>query len=285
MECRRSTRDRSRGPKAKPPPEQLPGKKKKPAAKKITTNVKDNSPLDATGNDGGVPVDATGDDVDEPSDAPGDDGGEHVVDATCDDVDEPLDAPGDDGGKHVVDATGDDVDEPLNAPGDDGGQHVDATGYDVDEPLDAPGHMHHPQFKKPYKSDMLYLKQLNHPSPTNPQTLTQPPTSNETAKPNEKDSSYSSSSDSSTSSSNSNRDQSQSSKSKKKGTAELLSENKDTSPMIKGMDVMESEAAKYKFEREKKVLMLAAFRTFQTDSNFMWNGSYACSTLGQEESI
>ena len=187
MERRRSTRDRSRGPKAKPPPEQLPGsKKKKPAAKKeITTNVKDNSPLDA--------------------------------------------------------------------PGDDGGQHVDATGYDVDEPLDAPGHMHHPQFKKPYKSDMLYLKQLNHPSPTNPQTLTQPPTSNETAKPNEKDSSYSSSSDSSTSSSNSNRDQSQSSKSKKKGTAELLSENnKETSPMIKGMDVMESEAAKYKFEREKK---------------------------------
>jgi len=44
---------------------------------------------------------------------------------------------------------------------------------------------------------------------------------------------------------------SQSSKSKKKGTAELLSENKDTSPMIKGMDVMDSEAAKYKFEREK----------------------------------
>ena len=260
MERRRSTRDRSRGPKAKPPPEQLPGKKKKPAAKKITTNVKDNSPLDATGNDGGVPVDATGDDVDEPSDAPGDDdGGEHVVDATCDDVDEPLDA-----------------------PGDDGGQHVDATGYDVDEPLDAPGHMHHPQFKKPYKSDMLYLKQLNHPSPTNPQTLTQPPTSNETAKPNEKDSSYSSSSDSSTSSSNSNRDQSQSSKSKKKGTAELLSENKETSPMIKGIDVMESEAAKYKFEREKKVLMLAAFRTFQTDSNFTWNGSYTCRTVGQE---
>ena len=35
MERRRSTRDRSRGPKAKPPPEQLPGsRKKKPAAKK-----------------------------------------------------------------------------------------------------------------------------------------------------------------------------------------------------------------------------------------------------------
>jgi len=72
---------------------QVPGsRKKKPAAKKeITTNVKDNPPLDATGNDGGVPVDAAGDDVDEPSDAPGNDGGEHVVDATCDDVDEPLD--------------------------------------------------------------------------------------------------------------------------------------------------------------------------------------------------
>jgi hypothetical protein len=39
---------------------------------------------------------------------------------------------------------------------------------------------------------------------------------------------------------------------KKKGTAELLSKNKENSPMIKGMDVMESETAKYKFEREKK---------------------------------
>jgi hypothetical protein len=340
--------------------------------------VKDNSPLDATGNDGGVPVDATGDDVDEPSDAPGNDGGEHVVDATGDDIDEPLDAPGDDGGEHVVDATGDDVDEALDAPGDDGGQHVDATSDDVlddKEPLDSTGNeddgnkqvdatgddggqhvdastgddgdkqvdgatgdegdndnvsndgnnrfvctivnhpgpcgwkiahqcicedyevpiqckgnvnesclrlvhpecmrlwervsssaitpldpslqfnlvcpMHHPQFQKSYKSDMPYLKQRNHPSPMNRQTLTQPPTSNETAKPNENDSSYSSPSDSSTSSSNSNRDQSQSSNSKKKGTAELLSENKETSPMIKGMDVMESEAAKYKFEREK----------------------------------
>ena len=38
MERRRSTRDRSRGPKAKPPPEQLPGSRKKNfAAKKITT--------------------------------------------------------------------------------------------------------------------------------------------------------------------------------------------------------------------------------------------------------
>jgi hypothetical protein len=108
--------------------------------------------------------------------------------------------------------------------------------------------MHHPQFKKPYMSDMPYLKQRNHPSPMNCQTFTQPPTSNETAKPNEKDSSYSSPSDSSTSSSNSNSDQSQSSKykkkDKKKGTAQFLSENKDTSPMIKGMDVMASEAAK-----------------------------------------
>ena len=85
----------------------------------------------------------------------------------------------------------------------------------------------------------------------NRQTLTQPPTSIETEKPNEKYSFYSSPSDSSTSSSNSNSDQSQSSKYKKKGTAELLSENKDTSPIIKGMDVMDSEAAKYKFEREK----------------------------------
>ncbi len=249
--------------------------------------MKDNSPLDATGNNGGVPVDATGNDVDEePSDAPGDDGGEHVVDATCDDVDEPLDAPGDDGGEHVVDATGDDVDEPLDAPGDDGGQHVDATGNDVldEESLDATGNEDDGnKQKKPYKSDMLYLKQRNHPSPMNRQTLTQPPTSNETAKPNEKDSSYSSPSDSSTSNSNSNRDQSQSSKSKKKGTAaELLSENKETSPMIKGVDVMESEAAKYKFEREKKVLIFGAFRTFQTDSNFTWNGSYTCRTVGQE---
>ncbi len=88
MEGRRSTRDRSRGPKAKPPPEQLPGRKKKPAAKKITTKVKDNSPLDATGDDGGKPVDATVNDVGE--DATGDDGGKYV-DATGDDVlDKPL---------------------------------------------------------------------------------------------------------------------------------------------------------------------------------------------------
>jgi len=75
MERRRSTRDRSRGPKAKPPPEQLvPGSKEnEPAAKKeITTNVKDNSPLDAPGDDSGQHVDATGDDVlDEPLDVPG----------------------------------------------------------------------------------------------------------------------------------------------------------------------------------------------------------------------
>ena len=107
MEGRRSTRDRSRGPKANPPPEQLPGRKKKPAAKKITTNVTDNSPLDAIGDDGGEPVDATGDDVDE-------------------------DATSDNGGKHV-DATGDDVDEPLDATGDDGDEQVDATGNEGDD--------------------------------------------------------------------------------------------------------------------------------------------------------
>ena len=49
-----SARDCSRGPKAKTPPEQLPGRTKKPAAKKITKNMKDNSPLlmDATGDNG-----------------------------------------------------------------------------------------------------------------------------------------------------------------------------------------------------------------------------------------
>ncbi len=87
MESRRSARDRSRGPKAKPPPEQLPGRKKKPAAKKITKNVKDNSPLlvDATGNDGDEQVDATGDDGDVQVDATSDDGDEQQVDATGND--------------------------------------------------------------------------------------------------------------------------------------------------------------------------------------------------------
>jgi len=125
MERRRSTRDRSRGPKAKPPPEQLPGRKKKPAAKKITTNVK---ALDATGDDGDEQVDATGNGVDNQVDATGDDGCKHV-DATGDDVlDEPLDATGDDG------------DEQVDATGDDGGKHVDAaTGDDGDEQVDATG--------------------------------------------------------------------------------------------------------------------------------------------------
>ena len=66
MESQRSARDCSRSPKAKPPSEQLPGRKKKPAAKKITKNGKYNSPLlvDATGDDGDEQVDATGDDGD-----------------------------------------------------------------------------------------------------------------------------------------------------------------------------------------------------------------------------
>jgi len=90
----------------------------------------------------------------------------------------------------------------------------------------------------------------------NRQTFTQPPTSKETAKPNEKSrssgqSSDSSSSDSSTSSSNSNSDCSQSNKYKTSGIAELLPENKNTSPMIKGMDVMASESAKFAFDRNK----------------------------------
>ncbi len=77
MESWRSTRDCSRGPKAKPPPEHLPGRKKKSAAVKITTNVKDNSPLleDATGDNGGnvdKPLDATSDDGGKPVDATGD---------------------------------------------------------------------------------------------------------------------------------------------------------------------------------------------------------------------
>ena len=90
----------------------------------------------------------------------------------------------------------------------------------------------------------------------NRKTFTQPPTSNETAKPNEKSSSPGLStdslpSDSSTSSSNSNSDRSQSNKYKRSGTAELLSKNKDSSPMIKGMDIMTSEAAKFAFECDK----------------------------------
>jgi hypothetical protein len=78
----------------------------------------------------------------------------------------------------------------------------------------------------------------------------------ETAKPNEKSSSSgqssdSSSSDSSTSSSNSNSDCSQSNKFKTSGIAEFLPENKNSSPMIKGMDIMASESAKFAFDRDK----------------------------------
>jgi len=51
--------------------------------------------------------------------------------------------------------------------------------------------MHHPHYNIPYKSiagmsEMQYLKQRKHPSLTNRQTSTQPPTSKETAQPNEK---------------------------------------------------------------------------------------------------
>ena len=58
---------------------------------KITTNLKDNSPLlvDETGNNSGEHVDATGNDVDEPLDATGDNSGK-PADATGDDVDEQV---------------------------------------------------------------------------------------------------------------------------------------------------------------------------------------------------
>ena len=90
----------------------------------------------------------------------------------------------------------------------------------------------------------------------NRQTFTLLPTSKETAKPDEKSSSSgqssdSSSSDSSTSNSNSNSDRSQSNKYKTSGIAELLPENKNSSPMIKGTDVMASESAKFAFDRVK----------------------------------
>jgi len=229
--------------------------------------------VDATGDDGGQHVDAaTGDDGDEQVDATGDEGdNDNVVsnDGNNRFVCTIVNHPGPCGWKIAHQCICEDYEVPIQCKGNVNESCLrlvhpecmrlwERVSSFAITPLDPSSQfnwvcpMHHPQFKKPYKSDMLYLKQQNHPSPFNRQTLTQPPTSNETAKPNEKDSSYSSSSDSSTSSSNSNRDQSQSSKSKKKGTAELLSENKETSPMIKGIDVMESEAAKYKFEREKK---------------------------------
>ena len=121
MESRRSARDRSRCPKAKAPPEQLSGRKMKPAVKKITTNVKDVSPL---------LVDATGDDDDEEVDATGDDGDEEV-DATGDDGDKEVDATGNDGDEEVDAATDDDGDKQVDAIGDDGDKQVDATD-DVD---------------------------------------------------------------------------------------------------------------------------------------------------------
>ena len=119
MESRRSAWDCSWGPKAKAPPEQLPGREKKPAVKKITKNVKDNSPLlvDAT-SDKGDEQDATGDDSDEEVDATSDDG-DKEVDATSDDGDKEVDVTGDDGDKQV-DATGDEGDKQMYALGDDG---------------------------------------------------------------------------------------------------------------------------------------------------------------------
>jgi hypothetical protein len=115
--------------------------------------------------------------------------------------------------------------------------------------------MHHSHYKKLHMSDMPYLRQRIHPSPMNRQTLTQPPTSKETAKPNEKSSSSgqssdSLSSDSSTSSSNSNSDHSQSNKYKTSGIAELLPENKNSSSMVKGMDIIASESAKFAFDHD-----------------------------------
>ena len=117
MESWRSARDRSWGPKAKAPPEQLPGRKKKPDVKKITKNVKDNLPLlvDATGNDGDEEVDVTGNDGDE------------EVDAIGNDSDEEVDATGNDGDEEVDAATGDDGDKQVDAIGDDGDKQVDAT--------------------------------------------------------------------------------------------------------------------------------------------------------------
>jgi hypothetical protein len=238
--------------------------------------------LDATGDDGDEQVDATGDDGGKHMDVATGNNGDEQVDATSDEGDDDnkcndgnnrfvctiVNHPGPCGWKIAHQCICEDYEVPIQCKGNVNESclclmHPECmmlwerslssaiTPLDPSLQFNLVCPMHHPQFKKPSKSDMPYLKQRNHPSPMNRQTLTQPPTSNETAKPNEKDSSYSLPSDISTSSSNSKRDQSQSSISKKKGTAELHSENKDTSPMIKGMDVMDSEAAKYKFEREK----------------------------------
>jgi hypothetical protein len=249
--------------------------------------------VDATGDDGDEQVDATGDDGDEQVDATGDDGDEQA-DATGNDGDEQVDATGDDnvgndgdnrfvctsvnhrgpcGWKIAHQCICKDHDVPFQCK-----ENLNESclrlivhpecmwlwerSSSAITPVDAllqfnlvcP--MHHPHYKKPYMSDMPYLKQRNHPSPMNRQTFTQPPTSKETTKPNEKSSSSgpstdSSPSDSSTSSSNSNSDCSQSIKYKRSGKAELIPKNKDSSPMIKGMDIMASESAKFAFERDK----------------------------------
>ena len=207
--------------------------------------------VDATGDDVlDEPFDATGDDSDEQVDATGNDGGKHVDAATGDDGDEQVDATGDEGNddnrfvctivnhpgpcgwKIVHQCICKYYEVPIQCKGNENESCLclvhpecmmlwERSSPSAITPLDPLSQfnlvcpMHHPQFKKPYKSDMPYLKQRNHPSPMNRQTLTQPPTSIETEKPNEKYSFYSSPSDSSTSSSNSNSDQSQSSKSKK----------------------------------------------------------------------
>ena len=122
--------------------------------------------------------------------------------------------------------------------------------------------MHHPHYKIPYKSidgmsDMQYLKQRNYPSLPNSQTLTQPPTSKKTVHPNEKSSSslvghltarhltallIAAIVTVIAAKATKTRDQS--------GSAELLPE-KDSSPMIKGMDIMASESAKHVFNHDK----------------------------------
>ena len=251
MESQRSARDCSRSPKAKPPSEQLPGRKKKPAAKKITKNVKYNSPL---------LVDATSDDN------VGNDGDNRFV---CTSVNHR----GPCGCKIAHQCICEDHDVPIQCK-----ENLNESclclivhpecmwlwerSSSAITPVDALSQfnlvypMHHPHYKKPYMSDMPYLKQRNHPSPMNRQTFTQPPTSKETAKPNEKSSSSgrlsdSSPSDSSTSSNNSNSDRSQSNKCKRLGIAELLPKNKDSSPMIKKMDFMALESAKFAFDHDK----------------------------------
>jgi hypothetical protein len=245
--------------------------------------------VDATGNDGDKEVDITGDDGEEQVDAATGDDGDKQVDAIGDDDDEEVDATnnvdnrfvctsvnyrGPCGWKIAHECIGEDNDIPIQCKGNLKESclclvHPECMllwlwerSSSAITPVDALSQfnlvcpMHHPHYKKPYMSDMPYLGQRNHPSPMNRQTFTQPPTSMETAKPNEKSSSSgqssdSSSSDSSTSSSNSNSDCSQSNKFKTSGIAEFLPENKNSSPMIKGMDIMASESAKFAFDRDK----------------------------------